>query len=348
MSIGSNNGPSGFDADGRTTSGVGPRSVRGGTVSDDDASWFAQQFTGIVRNVLTVIRGKDSQVWLALVALVAEGHILIEDVPGVGKTTLARVLAASIDGTVTRIQFTPDLLPSDVTGVSIWNQSSQTFEFKPGPVFTNICVGDEINRASPKTQSALLEVMEEGQVTVDGQPLPVPRPFIVVATQNPVELDGTYSLPEAQLDRFLIRMSMGYPDAAAESTIVADRRGRSGGQVKPVASLTDVQRMVDIASNVHVAAEVVDYCVAIATATRHSPDVRLGSSPRGSLGLARAAQALAASEARTFVTPDDVKRLAVPVLAHRLLVAPDAALRGVTAQRIIEDAIESVSTNAVI
>ncbi len=340
--------PPPFDTGGATSTGSDRGVVRGGSISDADAAWFAQRFTDVVRNVLTVIRGKDSQVWLALVAMVAEGHILIEDVPGVGKTTLARVLASSIGGSVTRIQFTPDLLPSDVTGVSIWNQKSQTFEFKPGPVFTNICVGDEINRASPKTQSALLEVMEEGQVTVEGHPLPVPQPFIVIATQNPIELDGTYSLPEAQLDRFLIRMSMGYPDAAAESVIVADRRVHNRESVRPVASLEEVQRMVDIAARVHVAAEVVDYCVAIATATRHSPDVRLGSSPRGSLGLARAAQALAASEARTFVTPDDVKRLAIPVLAHRLLVAPDAALRGVTAQRIIEDALESVSTSSAV
>ncbi len=320
----------------------------GPVLSERDAAWFAQEFGRLATNVATVLRGKDDQIRLALVALCAEGHLLVEDVPGVGKTTLARAIAQSVSAEWSRIQFTPDLLPSDVTGVSIWNQGTRAFEFHRGPVFANIVVGDEINRASPKTQSALLEVMEERQVTVDGVAHAVPRPFLVVATQNPIEMEGTYRLPEAQLDRFLIRMAMGHPDQQAELEIIASRHGRPPRDPDPVADLATVQQMVDLTRSVHVAAELMAYVVGIVAVTRSSPDLRLGASPRGSLGLVRAAQALAASEGRNFVTGDDIKRLIAPVLAHRLLLSPDAQLRGVTAERVLDDAVRSVEVpNAV-
>jgi MoxR-like ATPase len=278
-----------------------------------------------------------------LLALASEGHLLLEDVPGVGKTSLARALSESIDGSWRRVQFTPDLLPSDITGISIWDAEHKRFEFKHGPVFANIVIGDEINRASPKTQSALLEVMEERTVTVDGLPHPVPRPFIVVATQNPIEMEGTYSLPEAQLDRFLIKMSMGYPDHTAECDMVTSRFGGRPPALSPVVSAADVERMVDVAARVRLDPQLVRYTVALVQATRMSPNIRVGASPRGSLGLLRAAQALAAAEGRAFVVADDVKRLAVPVLAHRLIVAPEAQLRGQSPDKVIAEVIATVS-----
>ncbi|MGQ0823658.1 MAG: AAA family ATPase [Actinomycetota bacterium] len=293
-------------------------------------------------NVATVLRGKDTQIRLALVALCAEGHVLVEDVPGVGKTSLARAIAGSIGGKWSRVQFTPDLLPSDVTGVSIWNQATREFEFQPGPVFANIVVGDEINRASPKTQSALLEVMEERQVTVDGSARPVPTPFLVLATQNPIDMEGTYNLPEAQLDRFLIRMAMGYPDRYAEEEIVMSRHGRAYVDPPPVTDVATLRNMIDLVRLVYVAPELVSYAVAIVAATRQSGDLRLGSSPRGSLGLVRAAQSFAASEGRQFATAEDVKRLVGPVLGHRLLLSPDAQLRGVTTEMVLDDAVRNV------
>ncbi|HVM09138.1 MAG TPA: MoxR family ATPase [Acidimicrobiales bacterium] len=313
------------------------------TASEQQVTWFAETFARLTSHIGRAIQGKADQINLALLALVSEGHLLLEDVPGVGKTSLARAIAESISGSWHRIQFTPDLLPSDVTGISIWNQARARFEFKPGPVFSNIVVGDEINRASPKTQSALLEVMEERQVTVDGKPHHVPRPFVVVATQNPIEMDGTYNLPEAQLDRFLMKMAIGYPDLAAEADIVLSRHGGAPPVLDPVVGLDEVGRMIEVTASVRLDPQLVQYAVGLVHATRQSADIRLGASPRGTLGLLRASQSLAAAEGRTFATADDVKRLAVPVLAHRLLIAPEAQLRGVTAERVIGEILSTAA-----
>ncbi|SDH48504.1 AAA family ATPase [Nonomuraea jiangxiensis] len=296
------------------------------------AGQFAQRFQLLAGNIERIIRGKREATELALICLFAEGHLLIEDVPGTGKTTLARSVAASVDAEWRRIQFTPDLLPSDITGVSIFNQAHQKFEFHQGPVFANIVLADEINRASPKTQAALLEVMEERRVTVDAEPHPVPRPFLVVATQNPVDMDGTYPLPEAQLDRFLMKISVGYPDHVSEVEVLKGMpTGPQVERLPVVARASDVAGMIDFASRIHVADPVYDYIVALCAATRTSPHLRLGASPRGSLALLRAARVKAAAVGRHFVVPEDVKALAVPVLAHRLILTPEAELREVTA-----------------
>jgi MoxR-like ATPase len=274
----------------------------------------------VLRSVETVIDGKPEVSAIALTVLIAEGHLLIEDVPGVGKTMLAKALARSVGGSVSRIQFTPDLLPSDVTGVSVYDQASGQFEFKPGSVFANLVIGDEINRASPKTQSALLECMEEGQVTVDGRSWRLPRPFMVVATQNPVEMDGTYALPEAQRDRFTASISMGYPDAAAELAMLRSREARSPlDDVRPVVSLEELEAMIAAARAIYISPSVEQYLLALVTATRNHPDLRLGASPRATLQLSRVAKARALLEGRDFVLPDDLATLAVSVLAHRLL-----------------------------
>jgi MoxR-like ATPase len=307
------------------------------------AARFAQMFNLLAGNIERVIRGKREKVELALVCLLSEGHLLVEDVPGVGKTTLARSIAASVDARWQRIQFTPDLLPSDVTGVSIYNQSTNEFDFHPGPIFANIVVGDEINRGSPKTQSALLEVMEERQVTVDGTPHPVPRPFMVIATQNPVDMDGTYPLPEAQLDRFLMRISMGYPDQAAEVAVLTGvPSGPAVDQLPKVAARDDVKNMIDFASRIHVAPPLFDYIVHLVSATRGHSDIRLGASPRASLALLRATRVRAAAAGRSFVVPEDIKDLAVSVVAHRLMLTPEAELRGRTAADLVEEVLMNV------
>jgi len=283
---------------------------------------FSARASAIISQIETVIDGKRAAVEMALTVLLAEGHLLIEDVPGVGKTMLARTLAKTVDCSVSRIQFTPDLLPADITGVSVYNQAEREFEFKPGPIFANIVIGDEINRASPKTQSAMLESMEEGQVTVDGRSYVLGTPFIVVATQNPIEMEGTYPLPEAQRDRFMARISMGYPDARAELAMLRNRATASPlASVTAVVNSSQLASMIAAARGIFVSHAVEQYAVAIAQATRQDRDLRLGASPRATLQLVRAAKARAALDGREFVLPDDIDALAIPVFSHRLIAA---------------------------
>lgn len=297
----------------------------------------------IFQNVERVIIGKQQALELVLVALLCRGHVLLEDVPGTGKTVLAKSIARSIGGTFKRIQFTPDLLPSDVTGVSIFNQQSRDFEFRPGPVFAQIVLADEINRATPKTQSALLEAMEERQITVDGETHPLPSPFIVLATQNPIEYEGTFPLPEAQLDRFLLRLHLGYPDRLDEIAILKRQR-----QMHPLESLPIVAQIDELIAlqqalkEVYVDDLIEEYIVAVVTATRHHDDIYLGASARGSLALYRTAQARAAMRGHDFVSPDDVKALVGPVLGHRMIVSPSARVRSVTASAILDEILASV------
>ncbi|HET8658600.1 MAG TPA: MoxR family ATPase [Micromonosporaceae bacterium] len=301
---------------------------------------FRAATEAVVANIEQVIEGKTATVRLALAVMLAEGHLLIEDVPGVGKTKLAKALARSIDCSVRRIQFTPDLLPSDVTGVSVYNQETHDFEFKPGAVFANLVVGDEINRASPKTQSALLECMEERQVTVDGTTYELQVPFMVISTQNPIEMEGTYPLPEAQRDRFTARIAMGYPDAAAEVAMLDVHGGQDPlYDLVPVSDAAAVRRLIATVRDVHVADTVKQYAVNLVTATRESPDLRLGASPRATLHLLRTARAVAALEGRDYVLPDDLQALAVPVLAHRIIPTAEAQLSRRTTDAIVADVV---------
>ena len=302
-----------------------------------DFSGFQSTFERIVSNIEKTIQGKADVIRLALTAMVAEGHVLIEDIPGVGKTMLAKSLARSVGCTWSRIQFTPDLLPTDVTGVSIYDTKSEQFEFKPGAVFANICLADEINRASPKTQSALLECMEERQVTVDGTTHVLEEPFMVIATQNPVEHEGTYPLPESQLDRFTMRLSMGYPNRESELEIL-ERHGAQQplNDLDPVADPEEIVGLIKRARDVHVAPSLKRYIVQMTESTRDHPDVYLGASPRASLYLLRTARAVAASRGRDYVVPDDIKDIVTPVLAHRILLSPEAQMRGASAEEILD------------
>ncbi len=304
---------------------------------------FGSRFESIVRNVETVIQGKRDVVELVVLGLTSEGHVLIEDVPGVGKTQLAKSLARSIDGDFHRVQFTPDLLPSDVTGVSVWDRNTAEFDFKPGPIFANIVVGDEINRASPKTQSALLEAMEERQVTSDGVTRKLRPPFMVIATQNPLEHEGTYPLPEAQLDRFMMRVVIGYPDREKELEMLNTHGVRSTFlDLQPVATLDDVNEMIDIARTVEVAAPVKAYIVDLIEGTRLHPDVLLGASPRSALFLQRISRSRAVARGRDYVMPDDVKALAGSVLDHRIALRPEAQMRGESPSSIVQDVLTRV------
>jgi MoxR-like ATPase len=295
----------------------------------------------VIRNIETVIIGKRQQIELLMVALLCQGHVLIEDVPGTGKTMLARAAAASLGISFKRLQCTPDLLPNDITGVSVFNQRSNEFEFRSGPVFVNILLADEVNRATPRTQAALLEAMQERQVTVDGITRPLPAPFLVLATQNPIEYEGTFPLPEAQLDRFLMRLSLGYPETRDEAQIL--RNLKKQHPIDSIRQAVDGSELLNLAAavgDVHVDESLEQYILAIVRATRSHPDVALGASPRGSLALYKTAQALAALRAREYVVPDDIKALASLTLAHRLIVKPESQLRGRTAPAILGDILE--------
>ncbi len=301
---------------------------------------FARQVVG---NIQKIFVGKEETIRLLLVAVLCEGHVLIEDVPGTGKTTLARALATSLGCTFRRIQFTPDLLPSDITGISWFNQKTQEFEYRPGPIMTQVLLADEINRATPRTQSALLEAMQERQVTADGITRSLERPFLVLATQNPVELEGTFPLPEAQIDRFFLRVTLGYPDPSEENAILT----RFGSQdpvmdLDPVTQPDEIFEMIALRRNIHVETSVQDYMVKIARATREDADILLGASPRATLALYQASQAIAGIQGRDYVIPDDVKNVVVPVLAHRLVISPQAQLRGRNAQDLIHELVSRI------
>jgi len=317
------------------------------TVTNDQAQWFAQAFTQMVENCDRAVLGKQHVIRLALTCMLSEGHLLLEDFPGTGKTQLARAMAGTVQGSNSRIQFTPDLLPSDVTGVTIFDPSKQTFEFHPGPIFANIVLADEINRASPKTQSALLEVMEEGHVTVDGVRHSVGEPFMVIATQNPIEQAGTYRLPEAQLDRFLMKTSLGYPDHEATVAVLADAKTRDRTKgLEPVVTSNVVTEMAALADEVHVDPAILAYVSRIAEESRRHVSIKLGLSVRGCLAFVRCAKTWAASQGRTHVIPDDVKLLANPVLCHRLLLTAEAQFANITVDQVINQILAEVAPPA--
>jgi MoxR-like ATPase len=308
-----------------------------------DGNTLNETVVSVRANVEKAIVGKRDVIDLCLVAILCQGHVLIEDVPGIGKTTLAKAIARSIGCAFRRIQFTPDLLPSDVTGISFFNQKTQEFEFRPGPVLTQVLLADEINRATPRTQSALLEAMQERQITVDGETIALPRPFLVLATQNPIELEGTFPLPEAQLDRFMLRVTLGYPAEDDEQTIV--QRYQAGdplASLRPVASADQILALERAAQAIHVDENVARYIIQVVRATRENSAIQLGASPRGSLFLYRGAQALAAIRGRSFVIPDDVKYLAPAILSHRVMISPQARLRGRSKDDIVAEVVSSV------
>ncbi len=313
-------------------------------MNPEQARWFGETFGSLVASVERTILGKTEALRLAWTCMLAEGHLLLEDYPGTGKTTLARAMAQTVQGTNSRIQFTPDLLPSDVTGVTIYDQKTAEFEFHQGPIFASIVLADEINRASPKTQSALLEVMEESRVTVDSVSYDVGNPFMVIATQNPIEQAGTYRLPEAQLDRFLMKTTLGYPDHDATLRILATGGSRPRSTALPaIVSTAQVAELAELAASVHIEASIFDYIARLVEATRGAPDVRLGASVRGALALVRTSRVWAASQGRHFVVPDDVKMLAIPCLAHRLILDPEAEFNGVLAVDVAAEVLGSVA-----
>lgn len=308
------------------------------------ADQVASVFHALIDNVESIVRGKAESIRLALCCLLTEGHLLIDDVPGTGKTSMAKAIAGSIAGSWKRVQFTPDLLPSDVTGVMVFDQRTSSFSFRQGPVFTNVLIGDEINRASPKTQSALLEVMEERQVTADGVPHLVPRPFFVIATQNPRDFHGTFPLPDVQLDRFAMKLSLGYADQATEVTVLESyRRENRDRGVPAVTNATQLEQLIASIEQIEVVHSINDYIVRLANATRAHPDLRLGVSTRGTLSLMRVAKAYAASEQRGYVTPDDVKTLIEPVFGHRISLSSEAELRGVRSEQVLAEIVDDIA-----
>ncbi len=314
------------------------------SITNEQAAWFAKTFQQLVDNVELAIRGKSQVIRLALTCMLSEGHLLLEDVPGTGKTVLAKAIANTVQGSHSRIQFTPDLLPSDVIGVTVYDQQKQAFEFHSGPIFATVVLADEINRASPKTQSALLEVMEESRVTVDGVSHGVGRPFMVVATQNPIEQAGTYRLPEAQLDRFLMKTSIGYPDHDVAMELMAQAANRDrAAQVGPVIAANAVAQMAAFANEVHVDSSILSYVSFLATESRRHAHVKLGISMRGCLAYIRAAKTWAVSQGREYVTPDDIKDLAIPLMSHRLLLNAEAQFSGVTVERVLDDLLSIVN-----